>query len=278
MSWTFFQGNWHEGNPKIIGPRSQAMWLASTVFDGARAFEDTTPDLAAHAARCGRSARAMGLNPTKTSEEIQELAIEAVAKYPKGSELYIRPMFWAENGGAVPEPESTEFALCVYDDPLPSAKGFAATLSSIRRPLPDTMVTGAKASCLYPAISRPLAEARHAGFDSVVVLDPWNNLAEFATSNLFLVRDGTVFTPKANESYLNGITRQRIIKLMAEDGITVIETTLSFLDLEQADEAFSSGNHGKIQPLTRLNNKEYPIGKIFQRARQLYWDFAHNDG
>jgi len=62
-TWTFFEGAWHPGNVRMMGPRTHAAWLASTVFDGARAFEGVTPDLDLHLARINRSAAAFGLEP-----------------------------------------------------------------------------------------------------------------------------------------------------------------------------------------------------------------------
>lgn len=274
MAWTYFHGRWLEGNPGILGAMSQATWLASMVFDGARAFDGMIPDIERHCARCIRSAKAMGLIPTKTTEEILEIAIAAIERFPPGTELYIRPMFWAEQGGAVLEPDSTEFALTAYEEPLPPPDGFSATLSPIKRPLPDTMVTGAKASCLYPAIGRALAKARKDGFDSLVVCDAHDQLAEFATANLFMVKDGTVFTPADDDCYLSGITRQRVMKLLNNDGIKVVEKTLNYADLQTADEAFSTGNHGKILPMNRLDGDQFDIGPVFKRVRELYWDFA----
>jgi len=273
-SWTYFEGSWHSGNPKLMGPMTQAMWLASMVFDGARAFDGATPDLDRHCARSLASAEALGLNVSMTADEVTEIALAAVAKFSPSDELYIRPMFWASTGGAVPDPDSTQFALCAYREKLPEPIGFAATPTGFHRPEPNSMVTGAKASCLYPALARPLAEARQNGFDTMVVLDQSENVAEFATANLFTVRDSVVYTPQPNDSYLNGITRQRVIKLLREDGITVTETVLKYADLDKADEIFATGNHAKVVPMTLLGNKTYPIGPIFKRARQLYWDFA----
>lgn len=278
-SWTFFEGSWHSGNPKIIGPMTQAMWLASSVFDGARAFEGTTPDLDKHCARSVTSAEALGLVAPLTADEVTQIAFEAVSKFSNSDELYIRPMFWAASGGAVPDPDSTQFALCTYVEKLPDPIGFSATLTDYHRPNPNSMVTGAKASCLYPALGRPLARARQNGFDTMVVLDQEDNIAEFATANLFMVSDGVVYTPQPNESYLNGITRQRVIGLLRNDGITVVETVLCYSDIENAQEVFSTGNHAKIVPMTRLGSKPYSIGPVYSRARELYWDFAHtNEG
>ena len=100
QTWTWYDGRWIEGNPPILGPRSHAFWLGSSVFDGARAFEGVTPDLDLHCARVNQSALALGLKPTKKPEEILALAKEGVKKFGVNPELYIRPMYWAEEGSA----------------------------------------------------------------------------------------------------------------------------------------------------------------------------------
>jgi len=271
---TYFKGTWHEGNPAIMGPMTHAFWLASIVFDGARAFEGVTPDLDMHCERVVRSAHALGLNPMLTPGEIRELCEEGVARFPRGAELYIRPMLFAEGGWVDPDPQTTQFALAVYEAPLPRG-GFAACLSSLRRPLPGTAPTEAKASCLYPNAGLALKEAKAKGCDNAVMLDPLGNVAEFATANLFIAKDGAVHTPVCNGTFLNGITRQRLIRLLRNAGVTVHERTLSWREVLEADEVFSSGNYSKVSPVTRLEGRELQPGPYFQRARELYWEFAH---
>ena len=100
QTFTFLDGNWIEGNTPIIGTRTHAFWLGSSVFDGARAFEGVTPDLDRHCARLNRSAATMALKPVMSEEAMVELAHEGVKKFGPGAELYIRPMYWAEQGGA----------------------------------------------------------------------------------------------------------------------------------------------------------------------------------
>src|SRR5580692_11185480 len=95
---TFFEGDWHAGNVPIMGPRTHAAWLASTVFDGARAFEGVTPDLDKHCERLNRSAKAMCLKPIMAVDAMLDLAREGMKKFKPGAELYIRPMYWAEHG------------------------------------------------------------------------------------------------------------------------------------------------------------------------------------
>ncbi len=136
-TWTYIDGEWVDGNPPVVGPRSHALWLGSCVFDGARAFEGVAPDLDMHCARVNDSARALGLEPTLKAGEIVELVQDGLTKFDKNAEVYIRPMYWAEEGGYVgvpPLPESTRFCLSIYEVPMPSPAGFPVCLSSFRRP------------------------------------------------------------------------------------------------------------------------------------------------
>ena len=100
-TWTYFEGDWHEGNVPIMGPRTHAAWLCSIVFDGARYFEGVTPDLELHCARVNDSARKLFLKPMVATEEWVRLAREGIARFDKDAALYIRPMYWGEQEGRV---------------------------------------------------------------------------------------------------------------------------------------------------------------------------------
>ncbi|MFT6582867.1 MAG: branched-chain amino acid aminotransferase [Alphaproteobacteria bacterium] len=275
---TYLDGKWIEGNPPIFGARDHAAWLASVVFDGARTFEGVSPDLDLHCDRAVISAKALGLSPKLTGGEILERAREGIAKFPNLSELYIRPLFWAESGWVDPDPTTTKFSLLIYLSPMPDPAGFSACLSTRRRPAPDMAPTDAKAACLYPNSSRAVREATKRGFQDAVMRDPIGNIAEFTTSNLFIAKDGIVHTPVPNGTFLAGITRLRIIALLRENGVTVCERTIGVDEIGTADELFCTGNQGKILPAIRYEDQELQTGPIFKRARGLYWDYAHKYG
>ena len=189
-TWTFVDGDWHEGNVAIVGPRSHVMWLGSSVFDGARWFEGVTPDLDRHAARVNTSAISLGLKPVKEAGEIVRLTHEGLKRFDGKTAVYIRPMYWAEHGGymGVPaDPESTRFCLCLYEAPMIEPTGFSITVSPFRRPTVETMPTNAKAGCLYPNNGRMIMEAKMRGFDNALVLDMLGNVAETGSSNIFMV-------------------------------------------------------------------------------------------
>ena len=271
----YIDGKWHDGNPMIMGPMTHAAWMASVVFDGARAFEGVTPDLDLHCARLIDSAHKMGLTPTLTAGEVFEIAQEGVAKFANGAELYIRPMYYAETGFVSPDADSTRFVCTVYEAPLPKPTGFSACLSSFRRPLLSMAPTDAKASCLYPNCARALREAAAKGFENAILLDGLGNVAELATANLWMAKDGAAHTPVSNGTFLNGITRQRIIQLLRDAGIEVYERVISFEEILAADEIFSTGNYGKVMPVTRIEDRDLQPGPIAAKARELYWDWAH---
>lgn len=136
--------------------------------------------------------------------------------------------------------------------------------------------TEAKASCLYPNVARCVAEATKNGFDTGVVLDPDGNVAEFAYANLFMAKDGEVHTPAINGTFLNGITRQRVIQLLTDAGVAVHERAIKFDELEQADEIFGSGNYYKVAPCTKLGERNLQPGPVYTKARELYFAFAEN--
>ncbi len=274
QAWHFFDGAWHEGNPPLMGPMTHGFWMASTVFDGARAFEGVAPDLDQHCDRLIRSAESFGLKAPLTSEEIFEIGEDGRKRFARETALYLRPTLWAESGFVTADPDSARFCFTIFETPLPPYEGISVTRSSYVRPLPNSAPTQAKASCLYPTSGHALADARAKGYDNAVVMDALGNVAELATANLWLVKDGIAVTPAANGCFLNGITRQRIAQLLAEAGIVVEERRVTYDELMRADELFTTGNFGKVQPITRIEDCSLQPGPVTKRAREAYWDWA----
>ena len=279
QTWTFFDGQWHDGNVPLWGARTHAIWLGSSVFDGARVFENVAPDLDLHCARVNASAKAMALNAGISAEAWIGLVHDGIKKFAPGTTLYVRPMYWAERAGPLalpPDPESTRFALTLYEAPMRAPDGFSITLSPYRRPTPDSAPLDAKAGCLYPNNARAMLEAKSRGFGNCVVCDAVGNVAELANSNLFMAKDGIVYTPIANGTFLAGITRRRVIGLLRDAGTPVVETVLRYSDLQNADELFSTGNASKVLPITKVDDRSLQPGPIYRKARELYWQFAHS--
>jgi branched-chain amino acid aminotransferase len=273
----YFNGQWGTGEVPLMTSATNAAWLANAVFDGARAFEGVAPDLDLHCQRVIRSAEGLLMKPPVTAEQVLALAREGIAKFPTDAPLYIRPMFWAESGLVAIDPDSTRFALVISKMPLPDPnKGFSLCLSPYRRSTPEQMPTHAKAACLYPIAGMAIADAKNRGFDNAVMRDLIGNVAELTAQNIMLVKDGVVHTPVPNGTFLNGITRQRVIGLLRDAGVTVMERTIRPEELLEVDEIFSTGNHGKVVPCVRYESRTLEAGLMYRKARELYWAFAHS--
>ena len=218
------------------------------------------------------------MKPVVGEDEWLGLVKDGLKRFDADKALYIKPMYWAEQSGVTPvapDPDSTRWCLCLYELPMPPEEGSAITLSPFRKPTADSAPVEAKAGCLYPNNARAGMEAHARGFDNAIMLDALGNVAELATANVFMAKDGAVFTPAPNGVFLDGITRQRVIRLLREDGVTVVEKSLAYRDFLEADEIFSSGNAAKVIPVKRIDDRALQPGPLYRRARKLYWDFAH---
>ncbi|AXQ94157.1 branched-chain amino acid aminotransferase [Cereibacter azotoformans] len=279
---TFFEGRWHEGDVPVMRAADHGIWQGSSVFDGARFFDGVAPDLEAHCARVNRSAEALMITPTVATDEMVAIARDGLRAYGRDQAVYIRPMYWALDGsdlGVAPKPGSTGFALCLEEVPMPAPEATTTlTRTRFRRPVLEDNVCNAKAGCLYPNNARMLVEARSKGYGNALVADAMGNVAETATANVFMVKDGVVFTPVANGTFLSGITRARHIANLRGDGVDVVETVLTFEDFHGADEVFLSGNFAKVTPVTEFDGTTYQVGSVTRLARQLYWDWARSAG
>lgn len=275
---TYFNGAWHDGNTPVINAADHGAWLGSGVFDGARFVNGLMPDLDLHCARVNRSAEALMLKPTVSPEDMVEIVKEGLKSYSVGAAVYIRPMYWGIGGDVtaiVPSRDETGFAICLEEIPFAAdTASTTLTRTRFRRPVLESAVVNAKAGCLYPNNARMLSEARSKGFGNALVADAMGNVAETATANVFMVKDGEVFTPIANGTFLAGITRARHMSNLSADGMNVHETVLSFEDFQEADEVFLSGNMSKITPVTAFDDTSYQVGPVTRRARELYWDWA----
>jgi branched-chain amino acid aminotransferase len=277
---TWYAGEWRRGNTPIMGAADHGAWQGTLVFDGARAFDGMMPDLDLHCVRVVRSAITMGMNPVMEGPAIEALVREGVAKMNSETALYLRPMMWSRESSASlidADPTTTDMAICLEELLLREPGPMALTVSPFRRPHPDTALTTAKAACLYPNNARIIAEARSRGFNNALSMDLDGFVAETASTNVFMRRDGEYFTPTPNGTFLNGITRQRIIGLLRDAGEVVHEASLTPADFTQAEEIFLTGNASKVTPVTKFEDRDLPTTHGL-KIRGMYMDYASTTG
>jgi branched-chain amino acid aminotransferase len=180
--------------------------------------------------------------------------------------------------GILPAEAPAGFCVCLEEVPWPRPRPPSRlTTTQFRRPVMTDNVCNAKAGCLYPNNARMLAEAMRQGLRQRARGRCDGQRGRNATANVFMVRDGTAFTPIPNGTFLNGITRQRHIANLRAAGVEVVETVLTFEDFRKADEVFMTGNLNKVTPVVEFDGTHYQRGPIAEKARDLYWDWARSD-
>ncbi len=271
---SYVNGEWHDGNVPVLGTLDDGAWLGQSVFDGARYFNGAAPDLDRHCERAIRSAGLLAMTPGLTAKDIEAIARQGIKRFPADAALYICPYFYLSESFFGDSDDATRFSMAICEAPMPEPVGFGACLTRFRRPSKDMAPTEAKAACLYPNVRRSVAAAKERGYDQAIMLDPSGNVAEFSFTNLFMAKDGVVSTPAINGTFLNGITRQRVIMLLRENGFDVRERTIDFSELLDADEAFSTANYSKVVPCTRIEDRDLNAGPVYARARELYFEWA----
>lgn len=274
---TWSNGQWSDTSAPLIGATDHAFWMATTVFDGARSIHGHTPDLDLHCERLNRSAITLGMEPVMTPQQTVDLVHEGLKKLSHTTDYYIKLLYFAPGGFIQPDPATSQLAIHIFESPMPEDSGFSATFSEFLRPDPSMAPTDAKASCLYPNTQRILRDASARGFDNAIVLDSKGKVAEFAVANLWIVRDGVVLTPELNGTFLNGITRRRVMQLLRDDGLDVREVSLTPQDVLDADEVFSTGNYGKVLHCNRIDDRHYAHGPVETRARELYMAYTERN-
>lgn len=276
---TYFQGKWHDGNIAIMGAADHATWLGSSCFDGARYYDRCCPDLDEHMKRIVRSATNLGMDSPLTAVEIMRIAMDGIRLYPPEAELYIRPFMWSTGFGpgfVMPKADSCQFSMCIEEMPLGGGSEQSMTVTPLLRKCNlTTAPTDAKAVCLYPHYGRMSREALSRGFNVALALDANGNVAETHSANVFMAKDGIVFTPIPNGSFLSGITRKRVIGLLRDLGVSVVEKSLVPADFAAADEIFCTGNAFKVQPMSRFEERKLPApGPMAVKAKEAYAKWA----
>jgi len=265
-----YEGQWRNDQPMVSGPTDLGFWSGSSVFDGARAIGGCAPDLDRHCHRLVRSAAALGLESPLSGHEVLGLCVEGLEMLPAERDYYIRPMVFCRGGTILPETGESVFTLAIFEMPMPGQDAGKATLSLFRRPAPDQAPTDSKAGCLYPNSQRARREAMDRDFQLAVVCDHEGNVAEFSHANLWLAKDGVAITPTPNGTFLDGITKNRVISLLEGAGIPVEQRVVTPADLDGADEIFMTGNAGKVQTVTGWEDRALQPGPVFRTAYDLY--------
>lgn len=264
--------DWRAANVHVL---SHAMHYASSVFEGERCYNGTIFESRRHSERLHFSANQLDMPIPYTVDEIEAAKYE-VLKANNLTDAYVRPVAWrgaGEDMGVSSAKNPVRLAIAVwgwgnyYGDA--KMKGAKLDISKWKRPSPETIPVHAKASGLYMICTTSKHAAEAKGCSDALFMDYRGYVAEATGANIFFVKDGEVHTPKP-DCFLNGITRQTVIKMLEEKGINVIERHIMPDEMESFEQCWLTGTAAEVTPVGQIGDYNFEVGALTRDISESY--------
>tara|TARA_B100000965_G_scaffold263067_1_gene222004 strand:+ start:59 stop:943 length:885 start_codon:yes stop_codon:yes gene_type:complete len=277
--WIWMNGNfipWKNATSHII---SQGLHYASAVFEGERAYNGNIFKSKEHTKRFFKSAEIIGIEIPYSEEQINTAKDELIKKM-NYKDCYVRPLAWrgGEQMGISTSKSNINVAIAVWDDWSSYFKiedrknGLKLITSPWKRPAPDTAPYEAKASGPYIICTMSKEFAESNGYHDALMLDYRGYVAEGTGANIFFIKDKNIYTP-IPDCFLNGITRQAVIKMSTEQGFKITEKHIMPGEINNYNEAFLTGTAAEITPIRSIDNVNFTTGDN-TTTFQLMSDFS----
>ena len=280
----WMNGELVDWNDARIHVGSHGLHYGSGVFEGIRAYETAKGTavfrLTEHLKRLDNSARLLGFELGYTVDDLRAACHEVIGANGL-PECYLRPIAFVGYGelgvSAVGNPIDVAIMSWPWGTYLGEEglkNGIRAKISSWQRIGPNVIPHVAKATGVYLNSMLAVHEANRAGYDEAILLTAEGYVADGSGENVFIVKDGELYTPDLSTSILPGITRDAVIQIAQDLGYTVHEKALIRSDLYLADEAFMTGTAAEVTPLRAVDDVEIGVGPITLEIQEAYLDTA----
>jgi len=255
---------WRDANVHVL---THAMHYASSVFEGERCYEGKIFLNRKHTERLITSAKHLDFEIPYTVEEI-EAAKQAALDANGLKDAYVRPVAWRGSGedmGVAAAKNPVHLAVAVWEWGAyygeAKTKGAKLDIAKWKRPSPECAPSQAKAAGLYmiATLSKHAAEAK--GCSDALMFDYRGYVAEATGANMFFVKDGEVHTPLP-DAFLNGLTRQTVIGMLQEKGITVHERHIMPKELEGFEQCWLTGSAAEVTPVGQIGDYNFEVGAL----------------
>ena len=260
--WIWLDGRfvaWRDAKVHVL---THGLHYASAVFEGERMYGGEIFELTAHTERLFKSAEMLDFEIPYTVAEIDQACRDTCAKNGL-ADAYVRPIAWrgSEMIGVSAQDTKIHVAIAVWDwpsyfSPAERAKGIRMCWAKYKRPSPDTEPVHAKATGLYMICTISKHAAEKDGFTDAMMLDYRGYVAESTGSNVFFIHDGVIHTPTP-DCFLNGITRQTVIRLAQAKGLKVIERHIRPEELAGFTECFVVGTAAEVTPVSQIGEYSF---------------------
>jgi len=274
---------WEDAKVHVL---SHALHYGTAVFEGIRAY-DTERGTAIfrhqdHLNRLEQSSRLYYMDLPHTKEELREVVHELIGRNGFKS-CYIRPLVFRGSGpmGLNPLENRVEAMIAVWEwgaylGEEGKQKGVRAKVSSWRRISPASLIPHAKASGQYLNSVLAKIESMKAGYEEAILLDDLGHVCEGTGENVFVIKDGVIYTPPQSASILDGINRKSVITIARDLGYELVERDIARAELPLADEVFLTGTAAELTPLREIDDLEIgPPGPVTREIQQVFDDALH---
>ena len=282
LGFIWLDGRFVKWNQAKLHVLSHGLHYASCVFEGARIYNGKIFKLNEHTKRLFFSSKTLGFKLPYREKVINKVC-EEIVKKQKIKNGYLRPFAWRGSEMMAISAQNTTIHVAIatwemstYFDKRKKFNGIKLKTSKWIRPPSNTAPTQAKAAGLYMicTLSKHIAEKK--GFDDSLMLDSNGYVAESTGANIFFVKNNKLYTPIA-DCFLNGITRQTVIKLAKKNNIKIIEKRILPRELLKADEIFLTGTAVEITPISQIDNKKFNVGEITKKLISLFSDLVEKN-
>ncbi len=284
--YAFLGGEYIPIEEAKISVMTHALHYGTTCFEGIRGNWNSKSDrmfvfrMREHYERLERSASILMVDISYNLDELCDLTIELLRKCSYSEDVYIRPLAYKSSRHiANLKLHDLQNELCIivmpFGDYIDGTGPIDCMTSSWRRPEDSMIPTGVKLAGLYTTSILAKTEAIKAGFQEAILLNHDGSVSEGSGENIFMVRDGVLYTPAETDNCLMGITRGSVIVLAKEEmGLKIVERRINRSELYLADEVFLTGTAAHITPVGSLDNRRINDGKpgsITQALQKLYF-------
>jgi len=269
---------WRDARVHIL---THAMHYASSVFEGERAYNGKIFKSREHSERLLKSGELLDMPIPYTVDQI-EAAKEETLKASGLTDAYVRAVAWrgaGEDMGVASSRNPVRMAIAVwewgayYGDA--KMKGAKLDIAKWKRPSPETMPTAAEAAGLYMICTMSKHQAEAKGCSDALFMDYRGYVAEATGANVFFVKDGEVHTP-IPDAILNGITRQTVIGMLQEQGITVNERHIMPEELADFEQCWLTGTAAEVTPVGQIGEYTFEVGDITRNIAQAYEELVRS--
>lgn len=272
----WFNGEMVEWRDAKTHALNHGLHYASSVFEGERAYNGAIFENEWHTSRFRESARILDFELPYSDEELMAAKAE-VMKANNITDGYIRPVAWRGSEMMAISAQQTKTHVLIaawewgsYFDPELKMKGITLDIAEWKRPSPESAPVHAKAAGLYMICTLSKHAAEKKGFVDALMLDYRGYVAEATGANVFfLMDDGKVHTPLA-DCFLNGITRQTVVKLVKSMGYEVVERHIEPHELANVTECFLTGTAAEVTPVSQIGDNSFNPGGFSRSVMDNY--------